>query len=92
MGSHSDNVAAAGQLNGDANPPDCINCGAFVGVASCGCGEVYQCNLLGKWCGRREPIDEFVSLLRRELNEKTYQCCRKCVFFVRMNHANVQQS
>lgn len=46
----------------------------------------------GQPCGRREPIDEFVSLLRRELNEKTYQCCRKCVFFVRMNHANVQQS
>lgn len=69
MGSHDDNPASS---------VVCIHRGKLVGVASCGCGSVFQCNLLGKWCGSKEPIDNFVSLLKRELTKETYQCCAGC--------------
>ena len=68
-------------MTNEGVPPDCDHCGNFIGVASCGCGEIYQCKLLGKWCGRKEPYDEFTSFLRRELSAKNYQCCRKCEKF-----------
>lgn len=60
----------------------CIHCGPFVGVASCGCGKIYQCRLLKKWCGKKQPIDEFVTFLRRELNKQNHQCCKTCNEFV----------
>lgn len=83
MGSHSSDDAGSGQPIGQPGEgTGCIYCGQFIGVASCGCGAIYQCKLLKKWCGKKEPIDEFVSFLRRELTPANYQCCRKCESFI----------
>jgi hypothetical protein len=80
MGSHSSDGSVPIEQS-LYEPSGCVHRGAFIGIASCGTGKVYVCTKFGKWCGNKQPIDEWVSLLKRELSPANYQCCKKCNSF-----------
>ena len=42
---------------------------------------MYKCKKLGKLCGNKEPIDQFVSVGSTLLTAKTYQRCTSCPLF-----------
>lgn len=62
-------------------PVACHHRGPRLGQASCGCGAVYRCNLLGIFCGNKQPL-EFADFQGTILDETNFRCCRGCAEFV----------
>jgi len=60
----------------------CIHRGEAVGQMECQCGAVYRCNLLGKLCSKKSPIDNLVHATvggeKIRLTDDVYQCCVGC--------------
>lgn len=68
----------------DARMRVCQHRGKYKGQASCGCGGIYQCELLFQangepmLCGNRSPIDEFVDFQGTPLTLDTYRRMSDC--------------
>jgi hypothetical protein len=60
--------------------PVCIHRGPRIGNASCGCGAVYECQLLNIFCGDKQPL-EFADFQGTILDETNFRCCRGCPTF-----------
>jgi len=62
--------------------PQCVHRGYRVGVLECQCGSLYHCNLLGKLCSKKAPIDNLVHAIvgdeKIRLTDDVYQCCAGC--------------
>lgn len=58
----------------------CLHRGPSVGRASCGCGQIYHCNLLGTYCGDRAVV-EFATIGADVLTAENYRRCSGCAEF-----------
>ena len=67
----------------------CTHRGPRLGQASCGCGAVYHCNLLGIYCGNKQPL-EFADFKGTILDETNFRCCRGCAEFVSAGRSFLQ--